>query len=113
MGDSDSEGSGPGLGGRGRGRGGNAPEKPDLDTEFITELSKSPVTKGKVLATQKSKGVSDKGDDRPRFRNPSPKSQQAVRRAIEQEQIPPGYHDSIKKYFKDLKDGAPVEDDSE
>jgi 4-hydroxy-3-polyprenylbenzoate decarboxylase len=36
-----------------------------------------------------------------------------VRRAIEQEQIPPGYHDSIKKYFKDLKDGAPVEDDSE
>jgi len=98
-GDSESEGDGPGLGGRGQGRGGAAPEDDSIETGFRTELSKSAVTKGKTLMTMKTRGLSEKGDDKARFQQILKQGEQGLQEAIEQEQIPPGYVDGIKTYF--------------
>jgi hypothetical protein len=98
-GDSDSEGDGSGLGGRGRGRGGQAPEDDSIETGFRTELSRSPITKGKTLMTMKGKGLGEKGDDKARFQEILKQGEQGLQEAIEQEQVPPGYVDGIKTYF--------------
>jgi hypothetical protein len=104
------EGEGNGLGNRGQGRGGVAPEDDSIETGFRTELSKSAVTKGKTLMTMKTKGLSEKGDDKARFQQILKQGEQGLQEAIEQEQIPPGYVDGIKTYFgnrgKSDKSGA-------
>ncbi|MFN7805449.1 MAG: hypothetical protein ACK5TO_15625, partial [Planctomycetaceae bacterium] len=98
-GDGDSEGDGSGLGGRGRGRGGRAPEDDSIETGFRTELSRSPITKGKTLMTMKGKGLGEKGDDKARFQEILKQGEQGLQEAIEQEQVPPGYVEGIKTYF--------------
>jgi len=87
------------LGGRGRGRGGQAPEDDSIETDFRTELSRSPITKGKTLMTMKGKGLGEKGDDKARFQQILKQGEQGLQEAIEQEQVPPGYVDGIKTYF--------------
>lgn len=101
-GEGDEEGDGEGTGGRGMGRGGAPPEDDSTESSFITEQSKSPVTAGKTLMTLKTKGLSQKGDDRAEYRRALEKVKQGFQEAIEQEQIPPGYHDGIKSYFDNL-----------
>ncbi|RPI80277.1 MAG: hypothetical protein EHM42_12345, partial [Planctomycetaceae bacterium] len=66
--DGEGEGDGEGMGGRGMGRGRAAPEDDSTESDFRTEQSKSPVTAGKTLMTMKSKGLSQKGDDRAEYR---------------------------------------------
>jgi hypothetical protein len=102
QGDGEGEGDGEGLGGEGMGEGGKAPEDDSITTDFKTEQSRSPVTAGKVLLSMKSKGLSDKGDASKEYKAAIQKVKQGYSEAIQQEQVPPGYHDGIKSYFDNI-----------
>ncbi len=96
------EGDGEGQGGRGMGRGAKADEDDSVTTDFKTEQSRSAVTAGKVLLSVKTKGVSDRGDAKQEYRSAIEKVKQGYSEAVLQEQIPPGYHEGIKKYFDNI-----------
>ncbi|WP_298867305.1 hypothetical protein [uncultured Gimesia sp.] len=102
--------SGEGTGGEGQGGGGKVDEDDSSKTGFKTEKSKSAITAGKVLLSLKTKGLSDSGEAKKQF-NSLLKIKQGMSEAIVQEQIPPGYHKGIKKYFNSLEK-QPVEKSS-
>ncbi len=91
------------LGGEGMGEGGVAPEDDSVETDFVTEKSKSAVQKGKVLLSMKTKGLSDSGEAVQQYRGLVTDIKQTVDEAIEKEDIPPGYIDGIKKYFSTIE----------
>lgn len=97
------EGDGEGMGNRGIGEGGVAPEDETSKTGFKTEKSKSAVTAGKVLLSLQTKGLSDTGEAEENYAKSISDVKQGVSEAILQEQVPPGYHEEIKKYFDTLK----------
>lgn len=109
---------GEGMGNEGFGEGGEAPEDDSVKTDFVDETSKSAVQKGKVLLSMKTKGMSDTGEARKEYRATLNDIKQGVAEAIEQEQIPPGYIDTIQQYFDDIEkvegpgDEAPLEGDA-
>ena len=72
-------------------------------TGFKTEKSKSAVTAGKVLLSMQTKGLSDTGEAEQNYTGQLEQIRQGVSEAILQEQVPPGYHEEIKKYFDTLK----------
>lgn len=84
------------------GGGAAAPEDDSITTDFKTEQSKSAVTAGKILLSVKTKGTSDRGDAKQEYRSAIEKVKQGYSEAILQEQVPPGYHDGIKKYFDNI-----------
>jgi hypothetical protein len=90
------------MGGTGRGEGNVAPENPDQKNDFKTEKSRSALLAGKLLMTLKTKEVGDKGEVKKEYAESIEKVKQGVGEAILQERVPPGYHDSIKKYFDNL-----------
>ena len=92
-------GSGLGMKGPGKGEGGQAPEKEDADTGFTPEQARSALTAGKMLLKWKERGLSDPGKAREEYLRNVEKIKQGVSEAILHEQIPPGYHEAIKKYF--------------
>lgn len=94
--------NGNGLGGQGIGKGGQAPEDDSIKTDFQTEQSKSAVKAGKVLMSMKAQGLGEKGAASQDYRGLIQQVRQGVSEAIEQEQVPPGYHDGIKSYFDTL-----------
>ncbi|MBI1346920.1 hypothetical protein GC163_11600 [bacterium] len=96
-------GNGAGMGGRGIGEGNIAPEDNSITTEFQTEQSKSAVTAGKVLLSMKSKGQGERGNVAVDYQQLVNQVKLGVSEAILQEQVPPGYHDQIKKYFDALE----------
>ena len=99
--------------GDGEGLGGGEPEKEDdsVKTNFKSEQSKSAVKAGKMLLTINTKGVppSDAApeDVKTQYRNAIRSVKNSAEEAIQQEQIPPGYHDGIKNYFNSLEEEAP------
>lgn len=108
QGDGEGEGDGEGTGGQGFGEGGEVPEDDAINTDFINEESKSAVQKGKILMSMKTKGLSDSGDiSDAEYKRIVGELQQSLDDVIEQEQIPPGYVESIKKYFDTLDDQQP------
>lgn len=97
------EGDGEGTGGRGFGQGGEVEEDDSVATDFIDEKSKAAIQKGKILLSMKTKGLSDSGDITDAdYKRIVGEIQQSLDDVIEQEQIPPGYLGSIKKYFDTL-----------
>lgn len=100
------EGDGQGLGGRGMGEGDVAPEDESVKSGFKTERSKSAVTAGKVLLSLQTKGLSDTGEAEQNYATQLNNVKQGVSEAILQEQVPPGYHEEIKKYFDTIKPPA-------
>lgn len=97
------EGEGDGLGGPGIGQGGEAPEDDSVTTDFVDEKSNAIVQKGKILLSMKTKGLSDSGDIADAdYKRIVGEIQQSLDAAIEQERVPPGYLDNIKKYFDTL-----------
>ena len=88
-----------GLGGQGFGEGGEAPEDDSVATDFQSERAKAAVKAGKVLMTLKSKGVGESGEVIENRRALIDTVREGYSEAIVQEQIPPGYHDSIRNYF--------------
>ena len=99
---------GEGTGGEGQGGGGKVDEDDSSETGFKTEKSKSAITAGKVLLSFKTKGLSDRGEAKKQYNKLVIDLKQGMSEAIIQEQIPPGYHKGIKKYFNSLEK-QPVE----
>ncbi|MCB1097571.1 MAG: hypothetical protein KDN22_18510 [Verrucomicrobiae bacterium] len=91
------------TGGEGQGEGGNVPENPDAKTDFKTEKSKSALQKGKLLMNIKSKGKADVGEVEDAYKEAVGALREAASEAILQEQVPPGYHDSIRDYFDQME----------
>lgn len=112
MGDGMGEGEGEGgegeggTGGEGFGEGGQVAEDPDAKTKFKTEFSKSSLTAGKVLLSMSSKDVNESGEMKRDFSSLMSNIKQGMSEAILQEQIPAGYHDSIKNYFDTLEENS-------
>lgn len=94
---------GEGTGGEGQGGGGKVDEDDTGDKGFKTEKSKSAITAGKVLLSFKTKGLSDRGEAQKEYNKLFVDLKQGMSEAIMQEQIPPGYHEGIKKYFNSLE----------
>ncbi len=99
--------------GDGEGTGGGEPENEDdsVKTKFKSEQSKSAVKAGKMLLTINTKGVppSDAAPEemKTQYRDLVRSVKNSAEEAIQQEQIPPGYHDGIKNYFNSLDEEAP------
>jgi hypothetical protein len=105
----------PGEGaGEGDGMGAGEPEPEDetAKTGFKTEQSKSAVTAGKVLLSLQTKGLSDTGEAEENYAAQINNVKQGVSEAILQEQVPPGYHEEIKKYFDTLRAPADAQPES-
>ena len=94
---------GEGTGGEGQGGGDKVDEDETSKTGFKTEKSKSAITAGKVLLSFKTKGLSDRGEAKKQYNKLVIDLKQGMSEAIIQEQIPPGYHKGIKKYFNSLE----------
>ncbi len=92
-----------GMKGRGIGKGGVAPEADEVTDQFQTELSKSAVTAGKVLMSMSSQGKGEKGNAVIDYKALVQQVRQGASEALQQEQVPPGYHEGIKSYFDALK----------
>lgn len=90
--------------GPGTGEGGKAPEKPEERTDFKTERSRSAHTAGKILLQWKVKEMGDTGSVKENYQAQIQAVKTGVSEAILQEQVPPGYHDTIKRYFDSLRE---------
>ena len=99
-----------GTGGEGQGKGGKPPEDPNAKSAFKSEKSKSALHAGKTLMQWKTQEVAEPGKAKIDYKGAMDKVKQGASEAILQEQIPPGYHEAIKKYFDIVdppaKDGA-------
>jgi chemotaxis protein histidine kinase CheA len=96
----------PGEGGSGMGPGiGNGAKRPEdesTETAFKQQKSSSPLAGGKLLLEWKTKEVGETGARTEDYRDAVAQVKQGVAEAIQQEQVPPGYHDAIKRYFDTL-----------
>jgi hypothetical protein len=95
-------GQGPGMRGPGIGEGGDAPEDPTAKTAFKTELSKSALQAGKVLMKWKVQEVSDPGEAREAYAESVKKIKAGLNEAMLREEVPPGDHETVKRYFDAL-----------
>lgn len=93
------QGSGGGMGGQGQGRGNIAPEDPTSQTDFKNEKVNTAVQAGRMLMEWKTKEVSESGDMQRDYQQSLRQVKQSVNEAILREEVPPGYHEAIKKYF--------------
>ena len=100
----------PNGGGKGGLKAGNQPggegtpaEDISGSTAFRTEKSKSALQAGKSLMQWKTQEVTDSGKAKVEYKEAVEKVKQGVSEAILQEQIPPGYHEAIQKYFDDVE----------
>lgn len=97
--------------GPGIGDGSKRPENDATKTGFKPEKSTSQLTAGKMLLEWKTKEVGDTGARSEEYQNGIQRVKQGVSEAIQQEQVPPGYHEAIKKYFDSLPDKPTVVED--
>lgn len=95
--------AGPGMGpNAGRGAGGKAPEDDSLTSAFKTEKEQSKFAGGKTILQWKTKEVGETGARAEDYREAVRDVKQRVSEAIVAEQVPPGYHSAIQKYFDSL-----------
>jgi hypothetical protein len=103
-GDPEMEGDGEGTGNRGMGGGGKVDEDDKVETGFVSEKTQTPIQKGKILMSMKSKGLGDESNEdlKLEYKAALDSVKQGYAEAIEAEQIPPGYRGSIQSYFDSL-----------
>jgi hypothetical protein len=113
-------GKGQGGGGTGgqQGGGGQPPEGPDKGGNFIPEKAASQLVAGKLLMQWKIREVAHRGEMKREYDDAVEAVIEGVGEAIERERVPPGYHDTIKEYFRnesfttepagDAREPAPV-----
>ena len=82
------------------GGGGKAPENDKAKTALKDEKSKSRLQPGKIIMSWKVKGQGKKGEAEVNYTQNVKEVRQDVNEAILKEEVPPGYHDTIKRYFK-------------
>jgi hypothetical protein len=95
--------TGGGTGGTGSGQGGRPPEDDSLTTAFRPEQSRSAMTAGAVLLQWQSRGVSAPGQARESYQEAIRRVRQGASEAVLAEQVPPGYHEAIKRYFDTIE----------
>ncbi len=96
---------------RNREEGGPPVDEAEVEGEkYKTEHSKSSIKAGKVLLTLKTKGVGEKGERKTEYSNAVRTIKQGLSEAIVTEQVPPGYHEGIKKYFDSIEESEPASD---
>ena len=98
----DPDGNGRDGKGQGTSNGGTRPEDDSVKTGFKSEKSTSMLTDGKLLLEWKNKDIGASGERGEEFRDAVRGVKQGVSEALQAEQVPPGYHDAIKKYFDTL-----------
>lgn len=86
------------------GEGGPVEENDSKKSKFKTEMSKSQISKGKVLLTLKTKGMGEHADVKEQYRSAVRGVKQELSEAILREEIPPGYHEGIKGYFDSIEE---------
>ena len=91
----------------GRGQGGKAPENDDAETAFQQEKSPTQLAGGKMLLQWKVDEVGPTGARAEDYRDAVRQVKQGVSEAIANEQVPPGYHETIQKYFDTLPEQRP------
>jgi hypothetical protein len=106
-------GAGQGMLGPGRGKGGQAPEDDTLTSDFTSQLSRADVKAGRMLLEWKVQGMSDPGRASENYRRSIKEIKEGVGEAVILERVPPGYHESIRKYFDSLREDANGETPSE
>jgi hypothetical protein len=84
-----------------------APEDPTEETGFKTEKAKTTFKAGKILMEWKTKEVAPSGQAREDYQRQLQSVKEGVSEAILNEQVPPGYHESIREYFDSIQ--APAE----
>lgn len=99
--------NGPGLlgkSGTGTGPGSDQKTPPGevADGNFTPGKIKGQLAGGKPLMEWKTREVGDSGARTEEYQTALRNVQQGVAEAIQQEQVPPGYHDTIKRYFDSL-----------
>ncbi|QDT64801.1 transposase [Calycomorphotria hydatis] len=99
----------------GQGRGGIAGEDNDVENDFVPEKSKSAMQAGKLLLSLKTKGQGKENAAVVDYDDQIRTVREGVSEAILREQVPPGYHDSIRDYFDALgaKSNGSTEDTAE
>ena len=90
---------------RGQGRGGKAEENDEAETGFKQERSPTQLTAGKTLLQWKTQELGPTGTRSEEYQEAVKQVKQGVSEAIVLEQVPPGYHESIKSYFDSLDPG--------
>jgi len=97
------DGSGKGGPGPGGGVGSGAKRPPDnLTTNGRPERSPTMLGKGRMLLEWKTSEVGVTGNRAAEYREAVRGVKQGVSEALQAEQVPPGYHEAIKKYFDTL-----------
>ena len=93
---------GGGMGGPGHGQGGMAPEDDASSTAFKTEQERASLQAGKMLLQWKFRDVSQAGPSGEEYESQLKAVSEGYSEAILTEDIPPGYHEEIKRYFDSL-----------
>lgn len=97
---------GNGMGGMGpnpgQGFGGKAEENDEAETGFKKERSPTQLTAGKTLLQWKTQELGPKGSRPEEYQEAVKQVKQGVSEAIAAEQVPPGYHSAIQKYFDSI-----------
>ena len=106
-GDGDGQGKGKNGGGKsgpnpGIGKGGTVGEDESAASKFKKEKDKIQLGAGKLLMEWKEEGVGDTGKKAGDYNDAVRAVKQGVAEAIRNEQVPPGYHGAIQKYFDNL-----------
>lgn len=98
-----------GKGGKGKsgknpgiGNGGTVGEDKNAKTALKDEKDKTQITAGKLLMEWKEEGVGETGQKTAQYEQAVRAVKQGVAEAIRSEQVPPGYHGAIQKYFDRL-----------
>ncbi len=84
------------------GAGGKAEENDETETAFKSEKTPTQLSGGKMLLQWKVKEEGPTGARTEDYQAAVREVQQGVSEAITNEQVPPGYHDAIQKYFDTL-----------
>jgi len=96
-------GAGTGMGPNpGQGAGGKADENDEAETGFQQQRSPTQLSAGKTLLQWKTQELGPKGERPQEYQEAVKQVKQGVSEAIAAEQVPPGYHGAIQKYFDAL-----------
>jgi hypothetical protein len=83
-------------------------EDPNAKTAMKDEKEKSQLGAGKLLMQWKEEGVGEIGQRNADYQAAIRAVKEGAAEAIRNEQIPPGYHTAIQKYFDRLPAEAPT-----
>jgi hypothetical protein len=90
--------------GTGMADGSKVDENPDVKTKSRVVKGRGKLQAGKILMKWNVKELSKHGQVKEDYRKEVKKVKQSANEAILKEQVPPGYHESIKRYFNSIKE---------